>query len=137
MDSDGRRKNHTATIRGTKKEAEQYLRKVIREREMGTFVDTPTVTLNEYFDRWLETVSRIRMNEVTLSGHEYRYNRYFRKTIGYKRLDKLSVFDIQKVYADILKRGLSPQTLRDGHRVLSCALKQAVRWNLLSRNPAE
>jgi len=137
MDSDGRRKNHTATVRGTKKEAEQCLHKVIREQETGIFVDTPTVTLNEYFDRWLETVSRIRTSEVTSSGHEYRYNRYFRKTIGYKRLDKISIFDIQKVYADILKRGIAPQTLRDGHRVLICALKQAVKWNLLSRNPAE
>ena len=137
MDSEGKRKNHTATIRGTKKEAEQYLHKIIRERELGTYVDTPTVSLNEYFDRWLETVSRIRTSEVTSSGHESKYNRYFRKTIGYKRLDKLTIFDIQKVYADILKRGLSPQTLRDGHRVLSCALKQAVKWNLLSRNPAE
>lgn len=137
IDSDGKRKNHTATIRGTKREAEQYLNKIIRERDLGTFVDTPTVTLNEFFDRWLETVSRIRTSEVTSSGHESKYNRYFRKTIGHRWLDKVSPVDIQKVYGEIIARGLSPQTLRDGHRVLSCALKQAVKWNLLSRNPAD
>lgn len=137
IDSEGKRKTHTATIRGTKKEAEQYLNKIIRERDTGMFVESSSVTLNEFFDRWLETVSKIRTSERTSYGHESKYNRYFRKTIGYKRLDKLNIFDIQKVYAQILERGLAPQTLKDGHRVLSCALKQAVKWNLISRNPAE
>lgn len=35
------------------------------------------------------------------------------------------------------KRGLSPQTVLHFHRVLREALQQAVRWQLLARNPAD
>ncbi|HEX8279574.1 MAG TPA: tyrosine-type recombinase/integrase, partial [Segetibacter sp.] len=128
---------HTTTIRGTKKEAEQYLNKIVREQDLGTFVDTPAITLNEFIDRWLESVSRIRTSERTSYGHESIFNRYFRNTIGVKKLDKLNGLDIQKVYGEMLGRGLSAQTVRHAHTVLNCALKQAVKWNLLPRNPTE
>jgi len=137
LEANGKRKLHQRTLRGTKKEAEQYLNRIIRERDLGTFVDTPAMTLNEYFDKWLESVSRIRTSERTSYGHESIFNRNFRKTIGSKKLEKLVVLDIQKVYGDMLGRGLEPQTVKHAHSVLNCALKQAVRWNLLPRNPAE
>lgn len=37
----------------------------------------------------------------------------------------------------MLERGLSARVVRYTHAVLSSALKQAVRWNILYRNPAE
>jgi integrase len=136
-DASGKRLDHFKTIRGSKREAEQYLAKIIREVELGTFIEAPAVTLNEYFDRWLETVSKLRTSERTSYGHECLLRRYFRESLGYKKLEKLHTMDIQKVYGEMLARGLSPQTVKHAHSVLNCALKQAVRWNLLSRNPAE
>jgi hypothetical protein len=136
-DVDGKRKVHYKTIKGTKREAEQYLSRIVRERDTGTFVDAPSVTFNGYFDKWLESVSKLRTSERTSYGHESIYSRYFRHTFGYKKLDKLHVLDIQKVYGEMLARGLSPQTVRHAHAVLRCALKQAVKWNLIPRNPCE
>lgn len=136
-DLDGKRKVHYKTIHGTKKDAEQYLTKIVRDKYQGTFIDTPSVILNQYFERWLESVSRLRSSQRTADGCESIYKRYFRETIGYKKIDKLHVLDIQKVYADMLGRGLSPVTVRHAHSVIRCALKQAVKWNLLPRNPAE
>lgn len=135
-DEAGTRKFHITTFK-SKREAEQHLNKIVRESDTGTFVESPDITLNQYFQRWLETVSRLRNSERTAHHHELKYNRYFRKTIGIMRLDKLNAIDIQKVYSSIIARGLSPQTLKGGHAVLTCALKQAVRWNLIPRNPAE
>ena len=37
----------------------------------------------------------------------------------------------------MLARGLSAVTVRHAHAVLRCALKQAVKWNLIPRNPAD
>lgn len=68
-DANGKRLDHFKTIRGSKREAEQYLAKVIREVELGTFIEAPSVTLNEYFDKWLETVSKLRTSERTSYGH--------------------------------------------------------------------
>lgn len=136
VEPDGRRNIHSSTIRGTKKEAEQYLSRIIREQDHGTYIESSAITLNEFFEKWLKTVSRIKTSERTSDGRESRYNRYFRKTIGVRRLDKLNVLDIQKIYGEMLERGLSGQTIKGAHSVLRCALNQAVKWNLLSRNPS-
>jgi integrase len=136
-DVDGKRKVHYKTLKGTKREAEQYLNRIVRERDLGTFVDAPSATFNEFFDRWFETVSKLRTSERTAYHNQSIYNRYFRRTIGYKKLDKLHALDIQKAYGDMMSRGLSAQTVRHAHTVINCALKQAVKWNLIQRNPAE
>ncbi|HEX8278115.1 MAG TPA: site-specific integrase [Segetibacter sp.] len=137
VEPDGRRNIHSATIRGTKKDAEQYLNKLVQEIDQGTYIDTPVITVDEFFNKWLESVSRLRTTERTSDGHESIYKRYFRKAIGGKKLNKLNVLDIQKVYTEMQGKGLSPVTIRHAHSVINCALKQAVKWNLLSRNPAE
>jgi integrase len=135
--ADGRRKTHYKTIRGTKKDAEKYLSKIIREVDLGTYLDAPAMTLDQYMLRWLESVSKLRTRERTAYGNESLYKRYFSEPLGHKQLEKLNVLDIQRVYGGMLSRGLSPVTVRHAHSVLNCALKQAVRWNILQRNPAE
>jgi hypothetical protein len=43
---------------------------------------------------------------------------------------------IQNLYATMLERGLSARTVRYLHAVVNSALKQAVKWRRLARNPA-
>ena len=74
------------------------------------------------------------------------YEEYVRKNIvpllGGKLLRKLQPIDISQAYAAAHtsgrrdgKGGLSGRTILHMHRVLSRALRQAVRWNLLVKNP--
>ena len=49
-------------------------------------------------------------------------------------MSDLHPLDIQKLYNDMQDRGLSARTVRYVHAVLSSALKQAVKWHMLSRN---
>ncbi|MHB2018686.1 MAG: tyrosine-type recombinase/integrase [Candidatus Xenobia bacterium] len=44
---------------------------------------------------------------------------------------------MQTFYNGLTESGLSPKTVRNAHVVLSSALKQAVRWHMLSFNPAQ
>jgi hypothetical protein len=39
-----------------------------------------------------------------------------------KRIDRLSPLDVQAMVADLERKGLSPQTIRYAHAVLSAAL---------------
>lgn len=55
--------------------------------------------------------------------------------LGAKRLVKLTPVEIQAVYGDMLKRGLSARTVRYCHMVLNNALKQAVKWRMAAQNP--
>ena len=69
---------------------------------------------------------------------------HLKPAFGYLRLPKLQPLHIQGYYSKALsegrrdgKGGLSAQTVLHHHRVLHGALRQAVRWQLLPRNPAD
>jgi integrase len=44
---------------------------------------------------------------------------------------------LQRLYREKLDGGLSPSTVQKIHHVLHKALAQAVRWDLIARNPAD
>src|SRR4030095_1586372 len=136
-DSTGRRKYHSKTIHGTKKNAECYKTGVLREVHLGVFVEPSRTTVNDYLDKWLEAAVKRRVSERTHNDYADMMRRYVRETLGAKRLDSLKPLDIQRLYGEMQGRGLSPRIVRYTHAILSNALKQAVKWGMLSRNPAE
>ena len=52
-------------------------------------------------------------------------------------IQRLTAAHIQSLYAQKLRDGLAPATVRLTHAVLHRALDQAVKFNLLPSNPAE
>jgi len=135
-DASGKRSHHNKTICGTKKDAQKYLNAALREKDLGIFVEPSALTVNEYLDRWLESAARPRVAQRTADGYAALLKRYVRPSVGHKRLDGLQPLDIQKIYGELLERGLSARIIRHTHSTLHNALKQAVKWNLLQRNPA-
>ena len=136
-DAKGKQKFHHKTIHGVKRDAERYLTAVRREMDLGVFVEPSAMSLNEYLDRWLRDAARPRVSRRTADGYAGLLERYIRQPLGHKQLDKLQVLDIQKVYGEMLARGLSARIVRHAHSALHNALKQAVKWGLLSRNPSD
>lgn len=136
-DGTGKRRYHNHTIRGTKKDAQKYLNGKLREIDLGIFIEPSTMSLNAYLDKWLESVARPRVSRRTAEGYAGLLKRYIRDGLGSKRLDKLQPLDIQKVYGEMQARGLSARVVRHTHSALHNALKQAVKWGFLVRNPAD
>ncbi len=62
---------------------------------------------------------------------------YIKPKLGRKRLSDVQSYDVQKLYNDMKKRGLSARTIRYSHNVLSSAFKQAIRWKMLIQNPCD
>ncbi len=56
--------------------------------------------------------------------------------LGSVQLTKLKPAHFQALYKSKMDEGLSPATVRGIHVVAHKALKQALRWDLVSRNPA-
>ncbi|POB09495.1 tyrosine-type recombinase/integrase [Sulfobacillus sp. hq2] len=133
----GKRKYLNKTVHGTKKEAQQELNALLRDQDTGTLVTTQRITLNEYLDQWLEAAAKPRLRPQTSEDYKAILNRYVRQPLGYRRLSTIQPLDLQKLYSEMLERGLSPRTIRYTHVILSSALKQAVRWQMLSQNPAD
>lgn len=136
-DADGQRKFHNKTIHGTKKDAQRYLNAVLRELDLGAFVEPGSQTLNGYLDHWLEAAAKPRLRDRTYDDYVSWMQRYVREPLGQRKLSELRALDIQKLYSEMQERGLSARTVRYTHAILSSALKQAVRWGMLARNPAE
>lgn len=136
-DRANRRRYSSRTVRGTYGAAQRALTKALREVDAGTFVEPCRQTLAEYLERWLETVAKLSVADRTLEDYRARLRRDVVPTLGHRRLDQLSVQDVQALYAEMSTRGLGPRTIRYTHSVLRQALEKAVQTSLLARNPTQ
>ena len=136
-DQNGNQKRISETVRGTKKEAEKILRERLLSVDNGSFVDKSKETVSEFMNRWLETYAATNVTIRTAHGYEGYSRRYINPTIGKIALQSLTPSQVQKVYADMLERGLSNTTVLHLHRLLKEALGHAVKWGIIARNVAE
>lgn len=140
----GKRKYRSFTVHGTKKDAERELRRVLRELDTGSYVEPSKLTVEQYLERWLSDYASLHVSGRTLERYQGIIRAHLIPGLGKRPLSKLQPLDIQKHYAESLrdgrkdgKGGLSAQTVLHHHRVLHEALEQAVKWQLLARNPAD
>src|SRR5439155_6718341 len=56
-----KRKYHNRTIHGPMREAQAYLTRKLRERDLGRDLEGAKITLNEYLDRWIQTAVKPRV----------------------------------------------------------------------------
>jgi integrase len=131
----GKRKWGTATVRGTRREAERELVRLLRTVDTGEHVDPSRMTVGDWLDLWMQTTQA----EVAPNTHE-RYavivRCYLKPSLGSIGLQRLTPSDIQKAYNNF-DRKPSPRTRRHIHTLLKSALGRAVEQQALSRNPAD
>jgi integrase len=132
-----KRRYHSRIVRGPVRHAQNYLNKVLRDRDLGRQVDSADVTLNEYLDQWLETAAKPRLREKSCLSYESLLRRYVRPSLGPRNLAAICPLDIQAVYQKLGERGLSARTIRYTHSVLRSAMQQAIRWRLLAEDPTD
>jgi hypothetical protein len=119
-----KRNYHNRTIRGSMREAQAYLTKKLRERDLGRDLEGTKITLNEYLDRWLDTAVKPRVRQKTCQDYDGILRRYIRPGLGDRVLVSIRPMDIQTTYQGMIERGLSPRTVRYTHAVLRSALRQ-------------
>ena len=140
---DGKRRQKWHTVRGSKKDAQRELNRLLTEVDNGSYVEPQKITLGVYLERWLD-YTRSSVAERTHEFYAEAIEKHLTPGLGHIALSKLQPLQIQAYYKVALlsgrrdgKGGLSPQTVSHHHRVLFAALRQAVKWQLLARNPCE
>ena len=139
----GKRKRKWHSFSGTKRAAQTECARLISELKGGTYLEPAKMTVGEFLERWLADVK----SNVSPRTHE-RYAEIARKNLipllGGVALPKLQPMQISTAYTKALTSGrrdgnggLSARTVLHIHRVLMQSLRQAVRWQLLVRNPAD
>lgn len=135
-DAEGKRDYLNQTVRGTKKDAQAVLNKLLRDKDMGVLIEPARMSLDEYLDHWLETSVKPRVRERTHKEYAATLRRYVRDPLGGRRLGSIKPVDIQALYSELQATGRT-KTVRYVHTVLRDALNQAVKWQMLMQNPAD
>jgi integrase len=122
----------------TKREVEAMAVQLLAAIENGGFseADAKKITVSEYLTRWIASIEGA-VRPSTKARYEEIVKRHIEPSIGRVQLAKLSPLNVQQLYADRLEAGLSPTTVDMLHNILHKAIKQAVRWGLLTRNVTE
>ncbi len=132
-DENGKRRYVNKTIRGTKKNAQRYLTSKLRDKDLGINIEPAAESLNKYLDKWLDTTAKPRLRTRTFDDYTSLLKRYVRDPLGAIKLSDLRPVYIQGLYRSMQDSGLSPRVIRYTHAVLSPALKQAVKWEMIFR----
>ncbi len=132
---DGRKRK---TIYGkTRAEVSEKLTEALADRNGGLVFDAGKMTVGEYLDRWLADSARGTVRKSTYDSYKRQLRRYVHPALGHLALKKLTELHVQGLYRSMQDRGLSARTVRYTHAVLRRALKQAVRWKYIPRNPCD
>ncbi len=125
------------TIYGRKyKEVEKALAEARGDAARGIVFDAKGGTVGAFLERWLEDVVKPNKTHRTYTTHRQQVRSHIVPAIGRVKLDALRKAHIDRLYADLLRSGLAPSTVRRIHAVLHAALEEAVRGDLIPRNPA-
>jgi integrase len=129
----GKRKVHYGDARD---EVREWLTVALRSRQQGLLMAGPAQTVEHYLNRWLEESVRTSVRPRTYESYDVNVRRLV-PHIGKLRLSTLGPAVIQAAYAALLKRGLSHRSVGQAHAVLHTALRRALLWGLIARNPTE
>jgi integrase len=129
----------------TKKEAQTRLTRELNASLEGVFTEPDKITVKEFLeDHWLPTIKGMNtIKPTTKIAYTLHVKQRIVPVIGHIRLQKLTTKDIDALYTKLTTepgpRGkpLSPASCRAMASCLGRALDKAVKWNLITRNPAD
>jgi integrase len=122
------------TVRGTRKDAERALAKLVHEAATGGLVDPGRVTVGEWLDRWLHDIAKPNVAAKTWERYEEVVRIRLKPHLGKIPLHQLRPAHVQRLYAALQEAGKHPRTVLHVHRVLHTALERAVKLEVVGRN---
>lgn len=132
---DGRPHRKYVTRR-TRAEAAAEVRRLLELQRQGQLVTTGSLSVEEWFATYLDQVARPALRPRTLDRYRLDIDRHILPAIGRHRLDKLRPGHLVALYNAKAAEGLSAASLRHMHAVIRRALNVAVKWQLITVNPA-
>lgn len=130
-------KRRRKTVYGETKKAVQDEMTRLQSRKLDcTLADTGRLTVAAFLAKWLENAAKPTIRETTFVNYKRAVDS-ISGTIGGLPLAKLTPAHVQGLYSQLKDDGASAYKQRLIHAVLHRALKQALRWGMVSRNPVD
>jgi integrase len=123
----------------TKSDARTAMKELITRMDAGVPPRDARITVAAWMSEWRRVQLEARPRKPTTKAT---YNTLSRlhiepETVGKIPLDKLKASDVDRLLIRLRAKGLSESSVRQVYHVLRLALSDAVRDNLLARNPVE
>ena len=119
------------------------------KKEMGSFVVRKCKTLDELITEYVALYGKENWALSTYEGNVSLINNYILPIIGDTKLSEINTRFIERYYQSLLKRRavinplnktsrnefVSSSTVRDINKLLRNCFEQAVKWELMEKNP--
>ena len=147
-DADGKRKQKWETY-ATKAEAKKRKKEIEYKEEMGSMIIPQCKTMKDLLAEYVALYGKDNWALSTYDGNVSLINNYILPIIGDEKLSEINTRFIEKYYQRLLKAPavvnpmigkrkneyVSTSTIRDIHKLLRSCFKQAVKWELMEKNP--
>jgi integrase len=125
------------TFKGTRAQARRALNADVAETPDVREAGVGERTFGDLLTDWLDQLAVHGRSPKTISENKGAVEYRIRPALGSLPLEELSEHHLDRVYATWLAEGLAPSSVLRHHRVISAALSQAVKWDLLPASPAK
>jgi len=133
----GKRQRQWVTVKGTKKDAEKRLAELLHQIDTAIYMKPSKATIADYLQGWLTDYAKPNLSPRSFERYESIVRVHLIPEIGKIPMTQLRPSHLQKLHTAKLNEGLNPRTVRYHHIVLHKALQMALKWGLISRNPAD
>jgi integrase len=120
----------------TRAEANAKLQAALVAVRVGLPVPTDRLTVAEYMDDWLTGASRA-LRPSTASTYERHIRLHILPDLGGLPIARLRPEQLDRLYAELLAKGLSRTSVQHVHAILRRSLSQATRRGVIARNPTD
>ncbi|MGH2509858.1 MAG: tyrosine-type recombinase/integrase [Ktedonobacteraceae bacterium] len=118
----------------TEKEAYNLLEDIKRDIRQNALTTGPRQTVGKYLQDWFENIQKQEVRNTTYWQQKRILDVDILPVLGHIPLLKLTPQHIQQLYTDKMKAGWKATTIRNIHKILHKALKNAVRWRWVPQN---
>ena len=132
----GKRNRVFRNVKGSKRDANAVMHRLIAEMEQGKVVKKSNKTVAEWIEEWL-SLYLPNIEETTRVGYKTKIKCYIIPAIGHIQIGSLRAEHVQKMVNDMMARNLSPKNIRDAYNNINAAMKKAVVLRYIPYNPCE
>ena len=147
-DDEGKERQTSKTF-ATQKDAEKRKKEIEYKMAVGRFEVPKCITLKELIEEYVRIYGHDKWGVSTYAGNLSLINNYIIPTIGKTKLTGINTHFMEKYYKSLLDMSavkstrnidgsgtVTEATVNEIHKILRSAFRQAVKWDLMDKNPA-
>jgi integrase len=141
----GKRSRLVRRGEGGKTEGKDRMAEIITDINRGVFIEPSKMTVEEYFEKWIEDYGKTRLSPTTYRRYKGIIKKRIIPSLGKTKLTELKAMHLRSFYRELLegkrldkKEGtLSIESVLYHHRVIHKVLDTAYKDEIIGGNPAD